>query len=219
MRFCFRLTGSLGLALSAGWAASPVAPPAASGITSVVRADPRTGKLVRTTLVRNPAVLTAAVDRIALQHALPPELVRSVIQVESNYNPDAVSPKGARGLMQLIPSTARRFGVSDAFNPIENIQGGVKYLSYLVDLYHGNYALVLAAYNAGEQSVTRYGGVPPYPETQKYVVDVGKRFDQTRKPEVSPKRPAETPAAAEPVPEVHVREIVLPDGSVRYVSR
>ena len=78
--------------------------------------------------------------------------------MESNYNPHAISSKGALGLMQLIPETARRFGVGDVFNPVENIQGGAKYLRYLLDLYNGNYGLALAAYNAGEGAVRSIAG-------------------------------------------------------------
>src|SRR6266545_3730413 len=104
------------------------------------------------------ANIDRAVARIAAQHALNPLLIHSVIKVESNYNPLAVSPKGALRLMQLIPSTARRFGVSNVFNPVENIQGGARYLRYLLDLYNGDYRLALAAYNAGEAAVARFGG-------------------------------------------------------------
>jgi len=86
--------------------------------------------------------------------------------VESNYNPYAVSPKGALGIMQLIPATARRFGVLDVFDPVDNIEGGARYLKYLLELFNGDYPLALAAYNAGENAVTRYGAVPPYPETR-----------------------------------------------------
>ena len=154
----------------------------AGPVTSVVRADTHSGKLVR--VLVTPSAPTAAarasfdsaVDRIAAEQALPPELIHSVIQAESNYNPFAVSPKGALGMMQLIPETARRFGVSYAFNPVENIRGGAKYLKYLVDLYHGDYRLALAAYNAGEGAVAKHGGVPPYAETRKYVDSVQKPF-------------------------------------------
>ena len=98
-----------------------------------------------------------------------PELVRAIIKVESGGNPKAVSAKGAQGLMQLIPATARRFGVDNPFDPDQNIHGGVTYLRYLLDLFKGNVPLTLAAYNAGEHSVIRNGGVPPFRETQNYV--------------------------------------------------
>ena len=217
-------------------------------ITSVVRADPRSGKLVRSVIVTprtvaerpvtatvvEPRVVTPApaaaptpeppkgideaVDRIAGQQSLPPELLHSVIKVESNYNPHAISSKGALGLMQLIPATARRFGVGDVFNPVENIEGGAKYLRYLLDLYNGNYGLALAAYNAGEGAVQKYGGVPPYPETMNYLVLVKKHLDKAvgaRKPQPAPAKPAPVRDPSEPA---HIQEIVE-NGAVRYVSR
>lgn len=208
-RFCFHLVSVGGFLAFSAWGANP-------SLTTQVRPDARTGKLVRTVVVHNPAALHAAVDQVASANAVPPELVQSVIRAESNYNPNAVSPKGARGLMQLVPSTARRFGVADASNPLQNLQGGTKYLKYLLDLYHGDYTLALAAYNAGEQSVARYKGVPPYPETQKYVVQVEKRVAQTRPPQ-APKADAKPSAGSDGGN--HIQEILLPDGSVRYVSR
>jgi len=104
-----------------------------------------------------------------------PLLVDSVIRVESNYNPLAVSPKGAEGLMQLIPATARRFGVTNSFDVKENIEAGVTYLKYLLDMF-GDDRLAVAAYNAGESAVMRYGDVPPYRETMNYVSRVGKAW-------------------------------------------
>jgi len=108
----------------------------------------------------------------ATRHALAPELIESVIRVESNFEARAVSRKGARGLMQLMPATAARLGVRNVFDVRQNVEGGVRHLRYLVDLYGGNLALALAAYNAGVEAVGRYGGIPPYPETQAYVARV-----------------------------------------------
>ena len=127
------------------------------------------------------STIDRAIEQIAAEHSLPADLIHSVIKVESNYNPHAVSPKGARGLMQLVPSTARRFGVADAFNARENINGGVRYLRYLLDLYGGNYPLALAAYNAGEGAVARYRGVPPFHETQNYLLLLWKQLEKNRK--------------------------------------
>ena len=159
-------------------------------------------------------------QRIAAEHSLSPQLIHSVIKVESNYNPHAVSSKGALGLMQLIPATARRFGVTDVFNPIQNIQGGVKYPRYLLDLFDGSYPLALAAYNAGEAAVARYGGIPPYAETQNYVILVRRQWEQAKK--AAAVKPAAAPAPvveAEAGGPAHIVEEVQPDGSVRYVSR
>ena len=155
------------------------------GFRSVVKADARTGRLVRTTLLplaARPAVpqLQALVDTIAEENQVESPLVHSVIQAESNYNASAVSPKGALGMMQLIPATAQRFGVIDAFDPAQNIEGGVKYLKYLLDLYHQDYTKTLAAYNAGEGAVARYGGVPPYDETRTYVARVAQNLKTAR---------------------------------------
>lgn len=93
----------------------------------------------------------------------------AVIAVESGFNPRATSPKNAQGLMQLIPDTARRFQVRDAYDPEQNIKGGLAYLQWLMTEFEGKVDLVAAAYNAGEQVVTRYGGIPPYAETRNYV--------------------------------------------------
>lgn len=102
-------------------------------------------------------------------------LVHAVIKAESNYDPQAVSSKGACGIMQIEPKTARHLGVTDPFNPREAIRGGSSYLRQLLDRFQGNLDLALAAYNAGPTAVTHYGGVPPYPETRNYIKKV-KRF-------------------------------------------
>ena len=172
---------------------------------------------VKSRVVPPPAGIDEAVARAAEEHSLPPELIHSVIKVESNYDPFAVSGKGALGLMQLIPATARRFGVTDVFDPSDNIQGGAKYLKYLLELYHDDYALALAAYNAGEGAVARYGTVPPYTETRNYLQLVAAQWKKSQ----AESRPKAKPAAAGVSPEGprRIQEIVETDGSVRYVTR
>jgi soluble lytic murein transglycosylase-like protein len=108
------------------------------------------------------------VQEYATRQSLRPELVRAVIQVESGFNPLATSPKGAMGLMQLMPGTARELGVLDPFRAEENVHGGARYLRHLHDRY-GSWTYTLAAYNAGPTAVDRYQGIPPYAETQQYV--------------------------------------------------
>ncbi|MGA8182900.1 MAG: lytic transglycosylase domain-containing protein [Terriglobia bacterium] len=115
------------------------------------------------------ARIDSIIDRVSSHYQVDPKLVHAMIRVESNYDPSAVSSKGAMGLMQLIPATAHRFGVQNPFDPGQNVQGGVSYLKYLLHLFGGNLPLSLAAYNAGEQRVIRSGGVPAIPETEHYV--------------------------------------------------
>ena len=137
------------------------------------------------------AKLQGVVNAAAARNNLDPALVNAVIQTESNWNPYAVSSKGAFGLMQLLPSTAERYGVGDVFDPVQNVNGGTRYLRDLLDRFHGDLKKSLAAYNAGEQAVQRYGGVPKYPETRAYVRKVTNtyfRSGSSRTPEVSASR-------------------------------
>ena len=116
-----------------------------------------------------PSKYDAIIEHYAAKYAVDPTLVRAVIQVESDFNPNCVSHKGARGLMQLMPATAKRFGVTKIHDPEQNIHGGVRYLAYLQRLFNDDLSRVLAGYNAGENAVLKYGGIPPYEETGTYV--------------------------------------------------
>ena len=116
---------------------------------------------------------TDLIEQTAYRHQVDAKLVHAVIQTESAYNSSAQSPKGAVGLMQLMPDTARRFGVVDRNDPDQNVDGGTRYLKYLINLFNPNIDLAVAAYNAGENAVIRYNNsIPPYPETQNYVKQV-----------------------------------------------
>jgi len=197
-------------------------------MTTVVRADTKTGRLVRSMVfeprvaaITDPA-LNDMIDRIANEQGVENHLVHSVIRAESNYNTNAVSPKGAQGIMQLIPSTARRFGVSNAFDARENIQGGVRYLRFLLDYYKGDYPKAIAAYNAGEGAVDKYHGIPPYAETQNYVYRVAgnlKAARQAASPAVAAtKSLASVNAAVNESPETPrpIQASTGPDGRIYY---
>lgn len=118
------------------------------------------------------APIEALVYRLAPQYGVDPKLALAVIAVESGFNAGAVSPKNARGLMQLIPQTAERFRVKSVFDPVQNVRGGLAYLRWLLAYFRGNVALVIAAYNAGERAVDKYRGIPPYRETRDYVAKI-----------------------------------------------
>lgn len=182
---------ALAMAASPLVAASAAEPDSSGQKTSsakalIVRADRRTGKLVRSVApvkaAQSSPVINVAeiVDKAAHDNNVDPLLVHSIIQVESNYNPYAVSSKGAQGLMQLMPPTARDLGVRDSFDPRQNIEAGVRYLKYLQDLYKDD-RLALAAYNAGPGAVAKYQSIPPYPETKDYVNRVGQQYGAAKK--------------------------------------
>jgi soluble lytic murein transglycosylase-like protein len=233
MRLC------LDLILAAAVSGTPLVM-AAPPVVSVVRVDSRTGKLVRS-LVAAP---TAIADTARIGNTAPdvrgliaeasknfdvsPLLVDSVIRVESNYNPLAVSPKGALGLMQLMPATAQRFGVTDSFDPKQNIEAGVRYLKFLQDAFQDD-RLAIAAYNAGEKAVAKYRDVPPYPETINYVAKVGKKYGQAKRAAgqdsqvngnqaKNEAKNAEELKAAEEAPR-HILAYVDPEGKLHIATR
>lgn len=135
--------------------------------------DLKKDKQLRTRLIPMGAVNATEYDAIiaasAQKYGVSASLIKAVIQAESGYNPNAVSRKGASGLMQLMPGTARSLKVSNSFDPKDNVEGGVKYLRFLLDTFRGDVTLALAAYNAGLNKVAKYGGIPPYSETKNYV--------------------------------------------------
>ena len=122
--------------------------------------------------IGNPTEFEPIINSCALEFGVDKSLVSAVIHAESGYDPNAISAKGASGLMQLMPDTARSLKVGNSFDPAENIRGGVRYLRFLLDTFRGDEALALAAYNAGLSRVAQYGGIPPYKETRNYVAKV-----------------------------------------------
>jgi soluble lytic murein transglycosylase-like protein len=133
------------------------------------------------------------IEKVATQHQIDPSLIRSIIAQESGFNPKAVSAKGARGLMQLMPATAERLGVKNSFDPEQNIQGGVKHFRFLMDSFNNNLELSLAAYNAGENLVQRLGRIPAIRETQDYVQSITTRYGKKQAPAKEPEAPKHPP--------------------------
>jgi soluble lytic murein transglycosylase-like protein len=211
-------------------AESSAAPPPAT----TVRTDGR-GRLVRTVVVpshvvrprvvaerqvnglksgdRAPITSLAELDRLveemSAKHNLDPLLVHAIIHVESGYNPYALSYKGAEGLMQLIPGTARRMGVKNSFDMHQNIDGGARYLRQMLDRFGGDLRYALAGYNAGPEAVVRWKGIPPYAETQSYVYKVGKRYGELRRIRPEPKPEVQTAELRQPEPEFRPVESYL----------
>ena len=147
-------------------------------------------KRVQFNLGKNFEKYDAEIWKASQRYNVDYNLVKAVIKAESNFNPKAVSRAGARGLMQLMPETANLLQVNDSFHPEDNIDGGVRYLRYLLNLYNDNLQLALAAYNAGEKAVFKYRGVPPYPETQTYVQRVLRYYQQYARESRSPVQPS-----------------------------
>ncbi|MET0645818.1 MAG: lytic transglycosylase domain-containing protein [Pyrinomonadaceae bacterium] len=175
----------------------------------------------------------AGVDRFIVEssnrHGVDPVLIYSIMHRESSFKKFALSHKGARGLMQLMPATAARLGVRDIFDPRQNIEGGVKYMRILLNMFDGDVRLALAGYNAGEGAVLKYGrSVPPYRETQEYVRRISQRYALMRDPSTARTAPSVSHTqiaklkAAEPTPLVYEREISVvrtPEGKLRLVSQ
>jgi soluble lytic murein transglycosylase-like protein len=140
-----------------------------SKFTLYLREGPKAAPRERTADLPGATWMTGYVDRFSRANDLPPALVHAIIKAESNGQRKAVSPKGAKGVMQLMPFTSKRLQVADPFDPIENIEGGIKYIKELLVTFEGDLTNTVAAYNAGPAAVRKYGGVPPYQETRLYV--------------------------------------------------
>jgi soluble lytic murein transglycosylase-like protein len=150
------------------------------------------------------------IERVARENSLDPALIKAVALVESGFNPKAVSNKGARGLMQLMPATAKQYGVANVHDPYENLRAGAQHLRGLLDEWGGDVRLALAAYNAGSGAVRRYGGVPAYKETRSYVAKIESSLGKTKS--AARPRPA---AAATPG---KIRLMLESDGSVSLTN-
>ena len=198
---------------------------------------PAPGSLVHlTNLSLNPSLGgfttgNAAVDSFIVEsgkrNSVDPLLLYSIMHQESSFKPRALSYKGARGLMQLMPPTAARFGVKDIWDPKQNIEGGAKYMRFLLNLFSGDVRLALAGYNAGEGAVMKYGyNVPPYSETREYVRRIGNRYSMIRDPNAVATASSAQPQLAQqndPAPlTVYERSVFmtrLPDGRLQLVSQ
>ena len=157
-------------------------------------------------------IYDAFIDRVARETGVPPRLIKAVAMVESNLNPHAVSPKGAQGLMQLMPATARGYGVEDSFDPLQNLRAGALHLRSQMDTFGGDVTLALAAYNAGASVVKEHGGVPSYRETREYV----RRVHEKMGPKGSSEPPRRQPAPSAEPSGGAIRTVIGANGSVTF---
>ncbi|MBI5073941.1 MAG: lytic transglycosylase domain-containing protein [Nitrospirae bacterium] len=174
--------------------------------------DRKAEKTAQPAAVVFPKDYSRYIQKAASRYALEPELIKAVIKTESNGNHRAVSRKGAKGLMQLMPSTARDMNVSNPFDPEENIEGGARYLKYLLERFNGNMTLALAAYNSGPGTVEKYGNVPPIDETRQYVKRVFNLYNG---------RKSYTFADASAAPREKIApiyKVVLEDGTILFTN-
>ncbi|HLJ85213.1 MAG TPA: lytic transglycosylase domain-containing protein [Candidatus Angelobacter sp.] len=153
------------------------APPALSATPQIAPAQASARQNAPLVPAMEKVDLNEVVQEASKRYRVDPDFINSVIKAESNFQPHAVSPKGAQGLMQLMPGTAANLGVKNAFDPRSNVEGGTAYLSQLLDLYHDDAIKALAAYNAGENRVAQYGGVPPYHETRAYIARIVRDYN------------------------------------------
>jgi len=161
-----------------------------------------------------PTAYDRYIERVSNETGVSPDLIKAVAMVESGFNVNARSPKGAQGLMQLMPATARQYGVRNAYDPHQNLRAGAVHLSSLFDRYNGNLTLTLAAYNAGSAAVKKYGGVPPYRETREYIRKVNDLLDGKH-----PTRLTNSGGRPEPVVSTApVRVIRAADGTISLVN-
>ena len=172
--------------------------------------------------------IDALIAEAGARNGVDPVLLYAIMHRESSFHTGAISPKGARGLMQLMPATAMRFGVRNIFDPAQNIEGGARFVRFLLDRFSGDVRLALAGYNAGEGAVDKYNGIPPYRETQEYVRLIGQRYALMRNPQtartatqVTTTQAATLEAAPAPAPayERNVYAVRLPDGKLMLVSQ
>ena len=192
-------------------AANDVPVPAPVPVTT--NAEDRSPKALLATDYQGPERYRSLVESISRRNGIDPNLIDAVIRTESNYNPWAASPKGALGLMQLIPETGRRFGVQNFFDPEQNIEGGVRYIKYLLGMFGGNVDLSLAAYNAGENLVARLGRIPPYPETRNYVQKIRAVYTKPSTASLASSLKSEPIAPAAPVDTPKVGPVVSASAS------